>query len=228
MPPDPCPNCVEADLPCTWPTEDGRSSKARLQRYRNQQMGVRQPLRESIDMKPDMGTPDGGMLAEGWLDRLLAGGSGGGSDARNGAAYANATPGASAGNFPPNANNANPDFMGPNAGVMQQRSMPFSPMTPSAFGGMMAPSPGLFNQFAAPAVDPAQFVWAVSSRLPTVEEASPQDEQRSVSSDPSPANQDPAARAARRAAREQRDEGKIVKVSWWRPHGVRMLRRSVR
>lgn len=160
-------------------------------------------------MKPEVaGTPE--MLGEGWLDRLLAG-----EGARNGAF----TTGGDSGGFGANASaSTSTEFMAPNV-VVPQRNMPFSPMTPG-YGHMMAPSSGLFNQFAAPAVDPAQFVWAVSSRLPTVEEASPQDEQRSVSSDPSPANQDPVQRAARRAAREQRDEGKIVKVSWWRPHGV--------
>lgn len=147
------------------------------------------------------------MLAEGWLDRLLAG---------DGARHSAFTPN------PPDfsAASTSADFMAPNTVVSHRASVPFSPLTPAFSSGMMPPA-GMFNQFgAAPAVDPAQFVWAVSSRLPTVEEASPQDEQRSVSSDPSPANQDPVQRAARRAAREQRDEGKLVKVSWWRPHGV--------
>jgi hypothetical protein len=49
-------------------------------------------------------------------------------------------------------------------------------------------------------VDPAQFVWAVSSRLPTVEDASPAD----GSTGPSP----------------RREPERLVKVSWWRPHGV--------
>lgn len=78
-------------------------------------------------------------------------------------------------------------------------------------------SPGsFFGSYDAPGVDPAQFVWAVTSRLPTVEEGSPNDE-RSVASDPSPA-MDPVQRAAWRAAREKKED-KIVKVTWWRPHG---------
>lgn len=150
------------------------------------------------------------MLAEGWLDRLLAG-----EGARNGGFTLGGN------NNPPDfAASTSADFMASNAVVPHRDNVPFSPMTPGFSSGMMPP-PSMFSQFGtAPAVDPAQFVWAVSSRLPTVEEASPQDEQRSVSSDPSPANQDPVQRAARRVARELRDEGKIVKVSWWRPHGV--------
>ncbi|CAK9784515.1 hypothetical protein CC85DRAFT_326061 [Cutaneotrichosporon oleaginosum] len=144
QPPHPCPNCVEADLPCSWPTEDGRSSKARLQRYRSQQLG--------LGAKPTE-------LGEGWLDRLLAGGALG-----NGLATV-------------------PDYM--------SQAPPTVSMTPSIFppelGGVGAP------------VDPAQFVWAVSSRLPTVEDASPAD----GSTGPSP----------------RREPERLVKVSWWRPHG---------
>lgn len=32
MPPDPCSNCIEAGIGCTWPAEDGRSSRARMER----------------------------------------------------------------------------------------------------------------------------------------------------------------------------------------------------
>lgn len=58
-------------------------------------------------------------------------------------------------------------------------------------------------------VNPADFIWAVSSRLPVVEEASPD---RSTASDPSPVPLD-AARARSHGA------GRTVKVSWYRPHG---------
>ena len=72
-------------------------------------------------------------------------------------------------------------------------------------------------------VDPAQFIWAVSSRLPTVEESSPNDEQRSSVSGPSPKIGDPNGNGAKRSNRPFRKttspQEKIVKVTWWRPHG---------
>ena len=66
-------------------------------------------------------------------------------------------------------------------------------------------------------MDPAQFIWAVSSRLPTVEEASPFD-QTSNHSNPSPSVNEPSA-MAKRSRHKSEPEGKIVKVTWWRPHG---------
>lgn len=238
LPPDPCPNCIEADLPCQWPTEDGRSSKARLQRYRSAQIQA-MGGRGDIDMKPDLGAvPTSGssgvavasgvgsvapqdLLGEGWLDRLLAGGS---------PAYSNATAGASS--TTPRA--PFQQFTNPIVPQQQQQQPQRFPFSPTGGGaaesqfaaplGMPAQvsTPGFFQQFANQnSVDPAQFVWAVSSRLPTVEEGSPNDE-RSIASDPSPANMDPVQRAARQAARDakdKREEGKTVKVSWWRPHG---------
>ncbi|BEI81678.1 hypothetical protein CcaverHIS002_0208380 [Cutaneotrichosporon cavernicola] len=144
QPPDPCPNCIEAELPCTWPTEDGRSSKARLQRYRNQQLGVNKP-------------PE---LAEGWLDRLLAGSALG---------------------------NGMMEGMTPAMTLTELPLMSQAPILPT------------IPQVGNTPVDPAQFVWAVSSRLPTVEDASPLD----GASGPSP----------------RREPDRLVKVSWWRPHG---------
>lgn len=58
-------------------------------------------------------------------------------------------------------------------------------------------------------VNPTDFIWAVSSRLPVVEEASPD---RSTTSDPSPVAMDPSR------PRSQ-NQGRTVKVSWYRPHG---------
>jgi hypothetical protein len=60
-------------------------------------------------------------------------------------------------------------------------------------------------------MDPAQFIWAVSSRLPTVEESSPFDF-ASAGSGPSP-------KVNAGGKKLKGEEGKIVKVTWWRPHG---------
>jgi len=69
-------------------------------------------------------------------------------------------------------------------------------------------------------VDPAQFIWAVSSRLPTVEESSPNDE-RSTIAGPSPNVGADSMVKAKRPSRKTTTspQEKIVKVTWWRPHG---------
>jgi hypothetical protein len=72
--------------------------------------------------------------------------------------------------------------------------------------------PGNGNGFAnQTSMDPAQFIWAVSSRLPTVEESSPFDF-ASAGSGPSP-------KVPSGGKKLKGEEGKIVKVTWWRPHG---------
>jgi len=145
-------------------------------------------------------------LAEGWLDRLLA----------SGAAYT-ATPVETPAAVP------SVGYMG--SGTSASSSNPATSAASAHSSSAVIPR---FNQAATPSStghhfpvmpafqpflpDPAQFVWAVSSRLPTVEEGSPNDE-RSVASDPSPSAAD--QRRALAAGRK----GKTVKVSWWRPHG---------
>lgn len=98
---------------------------------------------------------------------------------------------------------------------------------PNTFQVGDTPTPFLDDFINSSTVDPAQFVWAVSGRLPTVEEGSPNDE-RSVASDPSPAGLERVPRLSEArgsidtletGAGRSKDRGKIVKVSWWRPHG---------
>jgi hypothetical protein len=82
------------------------------------------------------------------------------------------------------------------------------------------PSGNISNQFGqlTPSnLDPAQFIWAVSSQLPQVEESSPYDE-RSISTGPSP---NVGEKARRRREKGKEVEGsKLVKITWWRPHGA--------
>ncbi|ORY29983.1 fungal-specific transcription factor domain-domain-containing protein [Naematelia encephala] len=216
LPPRPCPNCIEAGLTCQWPAEDGRSSRARLQRQRTSipgQMGD-----GDIQGDPGLGTstpadPD-------WLDRLLNGGlptpTAVPPTSTNGT-FAPSQSFASTSSFPTTfptiaPTTINPMLPGPSSQTYYQPSVtgtdPFPPPTqpypPSAF-----PS----------SVDPAQFIWAVSSRLPTVEEGSPNDERSSLSG-PSPTLADPnAPRPPRKPKEKTSSDGKIVKVTWWRPHG---------
>jgi hypothetical protein len=98
-------------------------------------------------------------------------------------------------------------------------------------GGQFANLPPTGMQFDNPfvssspfpsSVDPAQFIWAVSSRLPTVEEASPNDERSSVSG-PSPTmgeiGQPRSSTRLTKDSSKKTGDGKLVKVTWWRPHG---------
>lgn len=88
-----------------------------------------------------------------------------------------------------------------------------------------------FGQLTPSTLDPAQFIWAVSSQLPQVEESSPNDERSgSYSTGPSPNVDDKGkARRSRRNQVNAASEGsKLVKITWWRPHGaVSVFRQSL-
>ena len=71
-----------------------------------------------------------------------------------------------------------------------------------------------------PNLDPAQFIWAVSSQLPQVEESSPYEEKpSSISTGPSPLGEAGTLRKGK-AKETTADGGKLVKITWWRPHGA--------
>jgi hypothetical protein len=71
--------------------------------------------------------------------------------------------------------------------------------------------------------DPAQFISALSSQLPQVEDESPFDERiGTVSgvSGPTPGIGEPATSKGKGKANGEGEGSKIVKVTWWRPHGA--------
>lgn len=118
-----------------------------------------------------------------------------------------------------------PQFNLSSAGHSNPMSTPSAPFYARPLGSNSSqiastsyPLPDFDSPFPS-SVDPAQFIWAVSSRLPTVEESSPNDEQRSSMSGPSPNVGEPTARVKRPAKRLPSTQEKIVKVTWWRPHG---------
>ena len=96
MPPDPCSNCIEAGIGCTWPVEDGRSSRARMERKAKLTTSHSHPSGSAlIDVKPTIqhrqasmssnggGNQRGGGASAGvsgeegesvWLDQLLSSG----------------------------------------------------------------------------------------------------------------------------------------------------------
>jgi hypothetical protein len=63
--------------------------------------------------------------------------------------------------------------------------------------------------------DIAQFVSAISSQMPRVQDASPQG---ASSSNTGPSPQTGDSSGAQQKGKG--DKGKIVKVSWFRPHGI--------
>ncbi|GFZ45812.1 hypothetical protein JCM24511_03542 [Saitozyma sp. JCM 24511] len=226
LPPNPCPNCVEAHLTCQWPAEDGRSSRARLQRARSMQIAkVSGASGEGVKQEPGgaVATGDGDTQLEdtAWLDRLLATGS------------VDTPPGASSGvnigmtsqsqAYPlPGVAEGYPNL----SGVMPNTAFAYPMSTPSdsqAGSSTLPFTPSMFDPstpgFMAPAVDPTQFMWAMSSRLPMVEESSPNDERTSASG-PSPLGAEGSRlRQPTRRKGAGTSDGKIVKISWWRPHG---------
>ena len=78
----------------------------------------------------------------------------------------------------------------------------------------MSPSGSLFNTNGVSPMaefDIAQFVSAISSQMPRVQDASPQGASSS-NTGPSPQTGE--------TGKAKGDKGKIVKVSWFRPHGI--------
>lgn len=70
-------------------------------------------------------------------------------------------------------------------------------------------------------MDPAQFIWAVSSQLPQVEESSPYEEKGSTNSTgPSPNMGDMGTTRKGKGKDTAADGSKLVKITWWRPHGA--------
>jgi hypothetical protein len=112
------------------------------------------------------------------------------------------------------------------SGVMPNTAFAYPISTPSdsqAGSSTLPFTPSMFDPstpgFMAPAVDPTQFMWAMSSRLPMVEESSPNDERTSASG-PSPLGAEGSRlRQSTRRKGAGTSDGKIVKISWWRPHG---------
>jgi len=70
--------------------------------------------------------------------------------------------------------------------------------------------------------DPTQFISALSSQLPQIEDEPPFDEQNGTVSG-GPAGTPDLGEQASKKGKERGDDGegsKLVKVTWWRPHGA--------
>ena len=106
-----------------------------------------------------------------------------------------------------------------NTAPFYARPLPTGVSSGSANSYTLPPHVNNYPSSFQSSVDPAQFIWAVSSRLPTVEESSPNDEQKSTVSGPSPNRGDPTSKPKRPTKKAEALHEKIVKVTWWRPHG---------
>lgn len=97
------------------------------------------------------------------------------------------------------------------AGLIPDSAPTLSHMLPN-----MSPSGSLFNtnNGVSPMAefDIAQFVSAISSQMPRVQDASPQGASSS--------NTGPSPQTGDQNTKGKAEKGKIVKVSWFRPHGI--------
>ena len=94
--------------------------------------------------------------------------------------------------FPPGPSSSNFSHTG-------MQTMPFLPVS----------GPGMGD-----ASDPNHFMWALSSQLPMIEETSPPNGPASTISQTSSGR--PISRVK---DKEEQGDGKVVKISWFRPHG---------
>ncbi|KAL7419454.1 aminopeptidase [Cryptotrichosporon argae] len=252
-PPGPCPNCLADDYPCSWPTEDGRSSEARRERSRKQRLaslatrGLGRPeprkQRTDDDVKDDVwGTPDTrhAHFADLYDPGQHSSTPGFPSSAPSGPAYIRPGLVRAASQYPrPHAHvpafpqhmvdphnygHALPD---PHADAIYQGASPTDGLfhlLGDPHGPPMAASPHIGDPYAALAAsdrldhdavfDPAQFILSMSTQLPTVEVAS-----TGTAEDRSPGARAPGVATSSSHASRPRRESKIVKVTWWRPHG---------
>ena len=68
-------------------------------------------------------------------------------------------------------------------------------------------------QMASSSTDPSNFMWALSSQLPLIEETSPPNGPASTSQTSS------GHPTSQWMEKEKTSDGKVVKISWFRPHG---------
>ncbi|KAK8853507.1 hypothetical protein IAR55_004214 [Kwoniella newhampshirensis] len=241
---EPCASCLRDEIPCTWPTEDGRSSQARKERSKSKVHGGGTDGDRSVSREVQ-GEPNPWtwMMSSDWLESFGTAGAApmgvnssntpfppplstpslphggdvlnglGTYDIRSEGKQSFSTPDFfSIPSFPPSTeppidlgNNPTPlDTGGSSLGVSHLDQTDWT----SSFQD-------IFSSF-----DPAHFVLAMSSRLPTVEEGD--------GSLPDTTTPDLPTIASAVTVDDQRkptitkgksSDEKIVKVTWWRPHG---------
>ncbi|ORY23128.1 fungal-specific transcription factor domain-domain-containing protein [Naematelia encephala] len=189
VPPDPCPQCQADDYPCQWPEQDGRSSKARKLRARTGASSVK-----TETPQPNGGLPQAWTMSNDWLEGLDTG--------------------------PPSAFVQNPQA---DAGSLSWLSGDDPTLT--NFSGVDLPEfePSAFDSMPPDLLGRSAFVMAMSSRLPTVEESSTLDETSPVGltargTRETPSQITPGTTSVTHL-HKQEDKEKVVKLTWWRPHG---------
>ena len=219
-PPDPCPNCVASELPCTWPSEDGRSSKQRLLHSKSStlaNMAAEGQQRRAMESQqyPNTSTVAGSSFSvsdtspkQGWTDPF--------KEPWPGECVFLASLTLVVSHLPKQSSSTSPPFPGL-LGDPDPQSFPLGNSMVAPGHAIFAPPP---DSLAA-AIDPAHFIWAVSSQLPSVEDATPVDDasssgQVTVGPDPSLPPMGPS-RPKKSPGKDP--AAKIVKITWWRPHG---------
>ncbi|WVQ94609.1 hypothetical protein IAU59_001689 [Kwoniella sp. CBS 9459] len=192
QPPDPCGSCIKDELKCSWPTEDGRSAEARQSRAQGKRKASIDHVREqtSSEVAQDQDIWSG-LLGHDWLTDL-------GSVPGDG--------------YEPQPSNVY-STLGYNSFNIPQANHLDSTFNSSLnVNNTQIPSPDWLSAF-----DPAQVVMALSSRLPLVEETSVHEEMAPpvIPYTGSSALRSTATTVPPNTTRED----KVVKLTWWRPHG---------
>ncbi|WVF67007.1 hypothetical protein IAT40_001750 [Kwoniella sp. CBS 6097] len=191
QPPDSCESCIKDELKCSWPTEDGRSAEARQSRAQGKRKASRDHVREQSNSEFGLDQDVwSGLLGHDWLTDLGSIPATGFEDQHSTNLYSTTTTGYKPFEIPQTNNSLNTIF---------------NPSADTIFNTV--PSPDWLSAF-----DPAQVVMALSSRLPLVEESS-------VHEEVAPTTTARAGHLEPSIPTTVTGEDKVVKLTWWRPHG---------
>ncbi|WWD10505.1 hypothetical protein V865_008641 [Kwoniella europaea PYCC6329] len=195
-PPDPCGSCLKDELHCAWPSSDGRSAEARRIRSHGKRKESKAGVTETNDatrIDQDLWT---GLFGHDWLSDI-------GSASTSGQPFD-----FSLGSIPAPAYTSLDPSQQPTDSIdlttdptLAIRDLTVPPQSPDWLSGF----------------DPAEVVMALSGQLPVVEDGSIQGDRLGASDTTSPAVRSGAMPRAVHSSGSRED--KVVKVSWWRPHG---------
>ncbi|WWC61511.1 uncharacterized protein I303_104095 [Kwoniella dejecticola CBS 10117] len=199
--PEPCGSCIKDEMLCIWPTADGRSAEARKNRNYKRRKSKEQTIEKPVEeVKTDQDLWSG-LLEHDWLSEW-----GVNPSANQSFDFTSTT-------FP-TFDYSLPIATQPQPGLPAFSADPSvnSTLDPLNLNSSIA-SPDWLSTF-----DPAQVVLALSGRLPVVEDGSVH-EDRPAASDTSSVNQDRLMFGRAAVDKNLNDDDKVVKVTWWRPHG---------
>ncbi|WVW83535.1 hypothetical protein I302_105556 [Kwoniella bestiolae CBS 10118] len=195
-PPDACGSCLKDELQCEWPTADGRSAEARRIRSHGKRKEIKENSMEGTGVAMSDHDIWSGLFGHDWLSDI-------GNTTQAGQPF---------------------DFSLGSISVPDHASLDPSQHPPDLTGILHEPS-STIRDLTIPTqspdwlagFDPAEVVMALSGQLPVVEDGSIQGDRLGPSDTTSPAVRFGDIPRAFHSSGSRED--KVVKVSWWRPHG---------